>query len=373
MVTSKHRCDDSRIWGLEAHSLISHGLSVSWIGPNWGTQPGDESIRYVLFPQTAGSLRRTTELFKALRRTPARVYQCHEPDALLATLPIALLRGSKVIFDAHEFFRGYLADKAPRGFKTIAGLAYFIFESISYRLCDHLITVSDGVAGEMAKAISPSKITVVANCSGPSVFILKPPALPPAELRILHLGTASFYHQLREMLEAFCIVRQAVPGAEFLQVGRVPDQELEWLHFFESSKGLNGAIRYIPRVPFEELGGYLKASDIGLIARRSDSNANAGFATKLFDYATFGLPIVATNLKMLRAFNDRYRSMTLVDTRKPDQIAAAILELHNNQELREMYRRNGIAAVEQEYSWEHMSRRLLSIYDRLLRRTVSAD
>lgn len=366
MVTSRHRCDDSRILGLEARSLVAHGFSVAWVGPKKGNCSGHDDVDFRLFDSKSSGVPRLLHLLRGLRATPAQVYHCHEPDAVLVALIAAKPRGAKVVFDAHEFFRAYARGRVPRGLKSLASLAYFFFELIAYRLCDHLITVSEGVADGMAKAIPLEKITVVANCSGPSVFLERARAFPIAGYRVLHLGTASFYHQLREMLEAFLIIREEIPDAEFLQVGLVPNEELEWLRSFERNHGLEGSIRYIPRVPFEELAGYIPCADVGLIARRADENANTSISTKLFDYMTFGVPIVATDLMMIRRINRRFKVATLVDTTNPGEIADAVLELHRDEELRESYGRNALEAVETEYSWDHMCDRLVRVYEQVL-------
>lgn len=368
MVTSRHRCDDSRVLGLEARSLAEKGFTVAWIGPDKGIRREGEPVAFHLFDAGASGLKRLRFLAKALRQVRARVYHCHEPDATLVALLAVKGRGAKVVFDAHEFFRAYIRDLVPRGLKGLASSAYFLFEWVAYRMCDHLITVSEGVADEMAKAVSREKITVVANCSGPSVFLPREPALPPATLRILHLGTASFYHQIQQMLEAFRLVEKEVPGAEFLQVGRVPDEELAWVRSFVRENGLEDSFRYIPRVPFEELGAYIPCADVGLIARKADVNANTSISTKVFDYMTFGVPVVATDLMMLRRLNAKFRVATLVDTADAGDIAGAVLQLHRDAELREVYRRSALEAVRSEYSWDHMRDRLVGVYARVLAR-----
>jgi glycosyltransferase involved in cell wall biosynthesis len=366
MVTSRHRCDDSRILGLEARTLAARGYSVAWVGPDRGDRRDDEGIRYATFPPAPGLARNTARLARLLRATPARLYHCHEPDAALLALAIGKPRGSRVIFDAHEFFRAYMRERFPRGLKGLAGSAYFLFELAAYRWVDHLITVSDGVAEAMAKAVDRNKITVVANCSGLSVLAGLEPALPPAEFRILHLGAASFYHQLREMLEAFLLIRREVPAAEFLQIGNVPGEELEWMRAFVRTHGLQDAVRHLPRVPFEELGRYIPGCHVGLIARRADANATIGFPTKVFDYMTFGLPIVATDLVMLGRLNARFRVAILVDTTRPEAIAGAVLALRNDPGLRQAFADNAREALRLEYSWDHMGGRLLRIYESLL-------
>lgn len=365
MVTSKHRCDDSRVLGLEARTLIQNGLSLAWVGPSVGARNEGETIEFRLFDSGGGFFKRFIHLFRVLKNTPARVYHCHEPDAVLVALLVGMPRGTKVIFDAHEFYRGYARTRAPLGLKGLSSLAYFLFELVAYRLCDHLLTVSEGVAEEMAKAIPASKITIVANCSGPSVLPRREPALDPAPLRLIHLGTASFYHQIEAMLRAFLLVRKEVPGAEFLQVGRLPELELAWVQSFLRENSIDESFRYIPRVPFENLGAYIPCGDIGLIARQVDENSNKSISTKIFDYMTFGLPVVATDLEMLRRLNAQYRIATLVDTASAEAVSGAILDLHRNERLRKEYRDNALAAVGNEYSWDHMSGRLIRVYSTL--------
>lgn len=365
MVTSRHRCDDSRIMGLEARWNVRQGRRVAWVGPATGDQTVGAGVGFTLFAPGKGLVTTAFALLGCLRRTPSRIYHCHEPDAALVTLLVARTRGSKVVFDAHEFFRAYIADRAPRGLRTLARFTYTMLERVLYRSCDHLITVSDAIADEMAKFVTRDKITVVANCSGPQVLPTKAPALSLRRPVILHLGTASSYHQLEEMLLAFEIVHREYPEAQFLQLGKVPASDLRWLEGFLDRSGLREAVVLVPRVSFEDLGAYVPYTDVALIARQADTNANTSFATKVFDYMTFGVPIVATDLMMLRRLNSQFRVATLVDTCSPDAIAEAVLDLLRHPDLAADYSKNARAAVDLEYSWERMAARLDGVYQNL--------
>lgn len=362
MVTSRHRCDDSRIMGLEARWNVGQGRRVAWIGPATGDKTVGAGVDFALFAPGKGLVATAFALLGRIRNTPARLYHCHEPDAALVTLLAARPRASKVVFDAHEFFRAYIADRAPRGLKSLARFSYTMVERVLYRCCDHLITVSDAIADEMAKYIERDKITVVANCSGPQVLPTKAPALSLRRPVILHLGTASSYHQLEEMLLAFEIVHREYPEAQFLQLGKVPAADLRWLEEFLDRSGLREAVVLVPRVSFEDLGAYVPYTDVALIARQADTNANTSFATKVFDYMTFGVPIVATDLMMLQRLNSKFRVATLVDTRSPDAIAEAVLDLLHHPDIAASYSKNARAAVDLEYSWERMAARLDGVY-----------
>lgn len=364
MVTSKHRQDDSRVMGLEAKSLLKRGLTMAWIGPQKGDAE-EFGVTYRTFPPGLQIFRRVLALYRAVRQTRAKVFHCHEPEACVVAL-LARRPGERVIFDAHEFYRAVARKRMPLLLKGVASALYFAFEMVLYRRCDRLVTVSEGVADEMRKA-APARIpTIVANCSGPSRLVCRGPALPAAGFRVLHLGTASFYHQIREMLEAFCIVRQQIPQAEFVQIGALPEEEVRWLAAFSQEKHLGNSVLVIPRVRFDDLGGYVPYADVGLIARCADENANTSISTKIFDYMTFGLPVVATDLRMLRHLNEKYRVASLVDSSSPEAIASAIVELATDEELRGLYSRNALSAVREEYSWEIMEKRLFGVYDDLL-------
>jgi len=88
----------------------------------------------------------------------------------------------------------------------------------------------------------------------------------------------------------------------------------------------------------------------------------------MFDYMSFGLPTVASDLPEIRRLNEKYEVALLVDTLSAEAIAGGILRLLHDDALRRRLGEAGLRAVAEEYSWEHMEKRLQALYRQLLTR-----
>lgn len=372
VVTSAHSLTDSRIWNQEGCSMLRMGLNISMVGPE-GPVPSNCPTK--TFPRSKGILGRAgvwIQLLKTIRSIKAKVFHCHELDAALAAVIMKIFRGSKVVFDSHELYREMISMRFPWLFRPFVKGFIYLFEIILYSQCDALVTVTEGVADRLAEASGKSKIIVIYNASSPKLFGQRPCALPDDTGRsIMHLGNLTFLRGSRQVCEAMNIVHKHYPDSRLYLVGKMDTLSQRFIEEYRSKHGLDNVIVPVGFVPYAELGAYIPYGEFGIMGLQPNENTINALPVKMFDYMTFGLPTVASDFDEIRRLNAKYEVAVLVDTRDPQAIAEGMIRLLEDADLRKRLSENARSAVTEEYSWDHMEKRLADLYSQLLERPIN--
>jgi glycosyltransferase involved in cell wall biosynthesis len=145
--------------------------------------------------------------------------------------------------------------------------------------------------------------------------------------RLLYLGGIN----RKFWTEAVEAIARAMPEASIILVGPVAPGEvvlprLPNVHWFP------------PRKRYEELAGFLRAADVGLIPYRPDPYTGAMHPAKLNEYLVFGLPVVATATPELKRLAAEWPEKTfyLAETAEDfAEMARWVLTENNNKEKRQ--------------------------------------
>ncbi len=99
-------------------------------------------------------------------------------------------------------------------------------------------------------------------------------------------------------------VAALLPRASFVLVGPVQD----------NVPGLTGRpnVRLLGPRPHDEVPGYIKAFDVGLIPYRLTEYTSHIYPTKLNEYLAMGIPVVATDLAEVRRFNAEHGEVVAI-------------------------------------------------------------
>jgi glycosyltransferase involved in cell wall biosynthesis len=105
---------------------------------------------------------------------------------------------------------------------------------------------------------------------------------------------------------------------------------------------------------------------MGLVLFHPAPNHMESLPTKLFEYMSAGLPVVASDIPLWRTIIASHNCGILVDPLDPREIARGIGHLlESPEEAREMGMR-GREAVLTRFTWESQATELLALYSRLL-------
>jgi glycosyltransferase involved in cell wall biosynthesis len=310
------------------------------------------------------------------------------PDFLVAcTVPVKLL-GAKVIVFMKEPTpelgeMKYGPGKWPRVLQMI--------EQAAIRYSDLVLTVTEELKQTyVRRGADPDKIRVVLN--GPGAAQLTPPeavgpvaasdgenppdipgqpiaqadegsGLPDGHtdrdtFTLLCHGAVEERYGHDTILRAVALARHELPGLRFRVTGE--GARFAELRRLTRQLGLEQHVDLLGWVSLEELTHELAGADVGIVAQRSSPYSNLVHTNKMYEYILFGKPVIATRLESVSAYFPP-DSICYVEPDDAESMAAAIVELARNPDLRERFVRNSRALYE-EYGWDRQAELFLDAH-----------
>lgn len=143
------------------------------------------------------------------------------------------------------------------------------------------------------------------NVANTEHFLNAGPTAPPAALAALprpiigYQGNISGYKTDLDLLAGLARAR---PDWSFVLVGPIgwgdPHTDVTALRALPN-------VHFSERVGYDDLPGYVRAFDVGLLPLRDNESTRRSFPMKFYEYMAAGKPIVATNLPAFAAFRER--------------------------------------------------------------------
>jgi glycosyltransferase involved in cell wall biosynthesis len=369
--SSVHIALDNRVFYREAHSLQRAGYDVTLIA----VHPRDEikdGVRIIGLPDVPRRKRPLLwpQLLRRALETEADVYHFHDPELLFVTPWLRALTGKPTIYDVHEVYADFIRvkDYMPAWVRYPIAWLFRWLEPLLARPQSALIFADGQIAADF-EAVDLPKITLF-NFPARSFIEQAMEATEDLNIQepvILHLGGHERNRGTRLMVEAFDQVHRRLPAAQLLLVGHFMPPELEQeVRRDVAQRGLDHAVTIAGRVPFEEIGSYLKQASVGWVPWQPVPKNKKNIPTKLFEYMAYGLPVVSSDLPSTRPFVQNGENGYRVTADDPGAHADTFVELlQRPRQAKEMGRR-GQELVRRRYNWGEMEERLLSLYQELL-------
>jgi len=362
-LASTHALHDTRIFVKECRALADTGYQVVLIVPHDRTESSDGvELRPVTLPNSR--LERMTrvmgQIFRAAWKERAAAYHFHDPELI----PIGLLlklRGSRVVYDVHEDAPRTMLSKSwiPPVLRKPAERLMAAIERMAVRWVDGVVAATPLIATRFP----PDKTAVVQNF--PRVEEIAFGTGVPfdqREDRIVYVGAVTEIRGAREMVRA--MAKLPSDSAARLQIAGVCHP----VSLESELRGLQGGERldllgWLPRSGVVELLG---SARIGLVLLHPVPNYLESYPTKMFEYMSAGLPVVASDFPVWREIVESAGCGLLVDPFDTAAIAGAIEWLLAHPAEAETMGRRGEQAARDRYNWESEAPKLLALYDRLL-------
>ena len=371
ILSSVHLALDNRVFYREAQSLRRAGYDVTLIAVHEQDEVRD-GVRILALPR----VRRWQRPFlwlTLLRRaiaTKADLFHFHDPELLLVTPWLRWLTGRPTIYDVHEVYADFIEvkDYIPAWLRHPLAWTFRWLEPLLARLQSAFIFADEEIAVAFASIGRPQatlynfpsrsfvETAIAATCDA-----------GPREPVILYLGGMERNRGSRLLIEAFYQVWKALPRARLLLVGHFEPPFLEQeVKAHAKQRGIEQALTVTGRVPFEQIGEYLKRASVGWVTWQPKAKNRKNIPTKLFEYMAYGLPVVSSDLDSTRSFVLEGENGHLVTAGNPAEHAHAILQLLNHPQAAASMGRKGQEMVRTFYNWGEMERRLLALYEEVL-------
>jgi glycosyltransferase involved in cell wall biosynthesis len=235
----------------------------------------------------------------------------------------------------------------------------------SAALATELLTVHEPLRRlSLERGVAPERITVVMNSADDRIF---DPSRHPrrgfmedGELRLVHHSNLQRLYGLEFAVQAVALLGDLRVRLDVYGDGPYRSE----IEAAIDRAGVGERVQLHGRVALEELPRLLAASDIGLVPTRPEPYAEYSLSTKLLEYATMGVPIIASDLATFRVHFDE-RAIRYVPGADPAALAAAIRADVADPEATVA---RGVEARRQAaaYAWPEQRRRYLEVVERLL-------
>jgi glycosyltransferase involved in cell wall biosynthesis len=159
-----------------------------------------------------------------------------------------------------------------------------------------------------------------------------------------------------------------MPGVMFATVGPCDTRTRNKLEAQAEVLGVASRFRILPPVPFEQVVGYIRGADLGLISVEPVTlSYRYCMPNKLFELSFANVPIIANKLDEIEMYLGEFGNGMVTDF---DDKAALPYTIYRMLQSKQQYMLNEekSALMHEKYSWNVQASKLLSIYDRVLLR-----
>ena len=183
----------------------------------------------------------------------------------------------------------------------------------------------------------------------------------PSGVRLLTVSRLVEKKGIIHLLEAVKMLRDLGLGVDCVIIGDGPLRQL--FERYRDVNGLHTNIHLHGALPQSEVKSFYRSADIfvlpSMIAADGDRD---GLPNVLVEALAVGIPVVTTSISAIPELVIHGLTGILVPDRSPDGIRDAILRLLQDKELYEQIARNGRRKVEEEFSIQASTDRLVEIF-----------
>ncbi len=316
-----------------------------------------------------------------MRQLEARlrvVAQKVQPDVLhahspvlnaLPTLRIGRELGIPVVYEVRAFWEDAAADHGtapawgPRYRMTRA------LETHALRRVAAVTTICEGLRGDIVRrGISTDRVTVIPNAvdvsrfpgaSGPDPTLARELGLQGAPV-IGFIGSFYHYEGLEVLLRAVPTLLSHAPGVKVLLAGGGPEETR--LRSQAAAMGLSDQVRFVGRVPHEQVNRYYSLIDVLVYPRLHSRLTDLVTPLKPLEAMALGRLVVASDVGGHRELVRDGETGVLFRAGDAEALSAAVLRLLRSPEIWQGLRNEARRFVETERSWPAVVDRYRKVY-----------
>jgi len=368
-MTSGHSADDGRILHRELVSLANRGWDVTLVG----VCPQDTVYKGVKIKAVSRvknrALRMTWQALKVLIkswRVDADIYHFHEPELIPAGMVLKLLKRAHVINDVHEdhklmLFKHYIPKRLRKPVSWIVNRV----ENFSAKRFDAVVTPTQPITERFSR-IAPRAITLY---NFPTDDFIQSADRFKAGIKeciydVAHVGVLR-EDRLEFLLDVAAEVQKKLGNQKWVFVDMPARLEPTAKRLVEQHR--LESVTLVPRMPYLELPKIICRSRIGVnFHPLGEAHTEVAIPVKIFEYLACGLPVVSTPLPLVRKLLGNAPMVRLVDDKVKD-FSTAVIELLSNVDLVTRMRDMALKYSRENYRWAHEEKKLLKLYEDILR------
>jgi glycosyltransferase involved in cell wall biosynthesis len=291
------------------------------------------------------------------------------PDVLVLSGLIAKWTGARLILDVHDPMPELFQENYQVGDRHPLVKILTFQEKLSLRCADHVITVSEPMARNIAAKMGHRRETigVVHNFPDTAYFPIREPRdrWPKNEQRVylLYAGTVTEHYRLDVAVRGLALACRVDSRLRLRILGDGPS--LQGICALARELDVADKLELLKPVALEQVKDVMSAADIGISTHQSGVFGDLYFSNKVVEYMTQALPVVCSRTQSLEEYIPE-NALFYVAPGDSEAFAGCILEMLRNPQLVQKRRENARALLDR-YVWQVERKKLLRIYEDIVR------
>ena len=228
-----------------------------------------------------------------------------------------------------------------------------------------IVTPSCVTANYLAseRRVPVERIQVVPNGVDHNVFVQERATGTSPVFRMIYFGTLAPWQGVELAIRALAQVR-AVRAVTFTIIGSGNRSEVNALMSLAAKLGVGEAVSFLPAMPQAELAKRVATADAVIAPLTlNDRNVVQGCCPlKVLEGMAAGIPVIASDLPVVRELGCDGEHFLLVKPGSVDQIAQAVLRLAEDRELCSKIGEQARRHMLENFTWERAGERLAAVY-----------
>jgi glycosyltransferase involved in cell wall biosynthesis len=308
------------------------------------------------------------------RRKPYDFFHVHNiPDFLVFAAWLPRLTGARVVLDIHDIVPEFFASKFGVKEESLVIKLLKLSERASAAVSDHVIIANHLWRDKYAARVGARhKCSVFINNVDGKIFHPRERTRRDGKLIVMFPGGLQWHQGLDIGIRAFQHVSARLPHAEFHIYG---DGNMKHsLVELTKELGLEKRVLFFEPLPVRKIAEIMANADLGVVPKRADSFGNEAYSTKIMEFMSLGVPVVASSTSIDRFYFDA-TVLRFFPSGDVEALASAMIDLLTNADTRERLRGNALAYAGRN-NWDTRKHDYLALVDDLIehgRHTPIAD
>jgi len=233
-----------------------------------------------------------------------------------------------------------------------------------------VIVVTSEAKDEIKKRlpIDTDKIVEVPNTVRQSFY--KNPRVYPEILKqysnsfvVLYIGDTGLRRGLKTAIKSVHLIKNKIENIKLVIVGKNTSDII--LKNLVKNLQVEAHVDFLGWKDQSLFQSYILSSAICISPLHRNVHHDTTYANKIFQYMSLGRPVLGSNASAQEKIIKKANAGLIHQDRDVQDFSNKVLELYNNKDLREEFGKNGSEFIENEFSWENTSKKLLHVYANL--------
>ena len=156
------------------------------------------------------------------------------------------------------------------------------------------------------------------------------------------------------------IIQKTIPNIKLLIIGKSSFDQV--IKDKIKQNQIEKLVDFIGWIKESDIPNYLSISKLGLSPLHKNIHHDTTYANKVFQYISFGCPIVSSNVIAQSELVNKYKIGVIFEDNNAFDLSEKIIELHNDKNLYSRLKQNCLDSIE-KLNNSVISNQLISIYE----------